>query len=1055
MGRDSVVRGTIMTIANAVASLPRTGFPGDRCWLRFAPRLGLAALLFAGPLIPRAGADANELATPQGLAIRSWGTDAGLPQNTVNVILQTREGYLWLGTQNGLARFDGVQFTPFGLGEGLRSVQVKCLIQDRQDALWIGTLGGGLSRLAGGRIRTFSREDGLNSDNITALATDREGNVWIGTRTGLYRWKEGRFTAVGMAEGLPEKSVRTLYTDRRGRLWVVLSADGIFELRNGRFTEVPVPFPGADRTAYCLLEDTAGRIWASEGNGIVLCRKQGVWSRYAMTHGLPYSYVTCLAEDADGTVWAGSLDEGLYYFKDGHFTAIRRADGLSDDAVRSVLPDREGNLWVGTRAGGLDRLTRKSLTVFGAAAGLTHEYVRSVAETSDGQLWVATTGGGLYRGVDGRFSAFTAGDPRVATYAFIETVLVTRDDRVWWAGSGVLASADKSGKIDLFTQEQWPWLKDETILALGESRGGGLWLGTLKSGLKLLRHGAITSYTSGFEGESLSSVVEAPDGSVWVGTIGRGLRRRRGEAVATYDTRNGLRSDVIRALHLDAAGDLWIGTVGGGLSRWHEGRLETFTTQAGLPENTVSQILEDDRGNLWLGGNRGIVRVSKLELEDLAAGRITSLRPLVLGKAEGMWTEECSSGAQPSGLRTRAGLLCFPTVAGLVVVDPARLVINTRPPTVVVEGVVIDGRRAELSPGSPASAPGRSGMDAMAADGTEPQPLLTVPPGKAQLEFQYTALSYTAPEAVRFRYRLEGLERDWVDAGRRRAANYSHLPPGDYTFHVLACNNNGVWNEVGASQPLRIRPHFWQTWWFLVVAVGLIGGTLGGTARLVVRRRLARATRRLEHLRATEQERARIAQDLHDDLGSGLTEVVLLGELARQANASSAELKDRIADITAKARQLVAAMDEIVWTVNPRKDSLPNLAGYVAEYAQRFLAPTPVRCRVDLPDNLPNLPLSAPVRHNLFLAAKEALNNVARHSGASEAWLRVRLEPGRLRLVIEDNGRGFDPAAAPPGRNGLRNLRQRLESLGGEAVVETQPGRGTRIEFILPLPATP
>ena len=982
----------------------------------------------------------DERPAGEGFVFRAWRTEDGLPQNTISAILQTREGYLWLGTQAGLARFDGVRFKVYGLAEGLPSVQVRALYEDNQGSLWIGTTGGGLSRLRKDRIETFTVEDGLGDLNVTALVGDSSGRLWIGTSTGLSLWQNGKFIHNEALAGLGRSLIRALLRDRHNSIWIS-SSQGLFEIKDGGLTESAGPPSDENFSPYCLLEDRAGNLWAGIGNGKVLCRRKGVWGKYDETYGLPFAYVTSLAEGADGTIWAGSLDAGLYYFKEGRFIAITRPAGLSGDDIRSLLADREGNLWVGTRSAGLNRLVRRKLSVYGPAQGLTHDFVRSVAETADGSLWVGTTGGGLYRGTLEGFTIF--GDERIRFYATVESVLATRDGSLWWGGSGALFQW-KEGKLAAsYTRTNQPWLGDVAVTALCEDLKGGLWIGTGRGGLWHFRDGEFNPFADRVARGAVTSLAQEADGTLWLGSVAGGLSRVRAGHFDKFSTSNGLPSNHIRTLYLDGEGTLWIGTGGAGLSRWKKGRFDSFTTRQGLGDDTVSQILEDKAGHLWLGCNRGVFRFRKEELDELTEGKTTFVHSRVYGTGDGMLADECASGFSPAGLKMKSGQLCFSTSKGLVVIDPSQQEIDTQPPRVLLEEVLVGRQIQSVRPQTQSS------------DEPDTPPIsLTIAPGPREVDFHYTGLNFAAPEKVQFRFRLAGLDQDWVEAGTRRVAYYQRIPPGEYVFRVLACNADGVWSEPGAALAVTVQPYLWETGWFRVTigltVIGLLAGTVYGVARRRYKRRLAQ----LETRHAIERERLRISQDMHDDIGGILTRVSIMSDVG-QSEAAGEVAPKQFERIGSQVRAAVVALDEIVWATNPKDDNLPRFAEYVGRFADECFEDTTVRCWQEMPTDLPKLPLRSDVRHNVFLAVKEALNNVLKHSGATEVWLRLTLEDSEVCLQIEDNGRGFTPETAPPGGNGLGNMKSRLAECDGSAQLASTPGHGVKIRFVFPLLKSP
>jgi ligand-binding sensor domain-containing protein/signal transduction histidine kinase len=968
----------------------------------------------------------NEPSPITGLVVRAWSTEQGLPQNTVNSIKQTRDGYLWLGTQEGLARFDGVRFTIFGLADGLPSVEVHAIYEDSAGILWIGT-SGGLSRLVDRRIETVPLPQRQPSAAVvTALTEDKEGRLWVGTRDGLEIYDKGHFLNEPSLAALEQTAIQDLMPGRDGNMWIADGAHGLFEFHNHQLTEQQGP-TGTERIyAHCLLLDQDGSLWVSIGNGVVLRRKENNWIAYTEAEGLPFAYVTCLTQEADGTIWAGSLDSGLYRFNAGRFTAFRHEDGLSADDIRSLCPDREGNLWVGTRIGGVDRLSRSKLITYGAAQGLTNEFTRSVAETRDGSLWVGTIGGGIYRGQNGVFTR-TADEGNGFRFAFVDSVLAASDDSVWYGAYRGLLRLKDGQLIECHTNE--PWVRSTAVTALCDDLRGGIWAGTADSKLLHYRAGSFTRFSPRIARGMITALAQEKDGSLWVGSEAGGLRKVLPEGEKVSPEIGGLLSQSIRTLYLDSDGTLWIGTLGGGLSRRQNGRMTTFTTQQGLWADTISQIVPDDNGNLWIGCNHGIFRVSKRELNRVADGKNQFLHPRVFGLSDGMPAEECSGGFCPAGLRTKSGLICFSTVKGLVLIDPNAHV-KALPRDALLEEILVDGR--PLKP--------------VYNTTNRESPQIAIPHGAWDIEMHYTAISLSSSELVRFRYRMAGLDQDWIEAGTRRTAYYHRIPPGNYIFQVTACNADGIWSEQRAALRITVQPYFWETAWFrLIVGIAILG-LLAGIARMVERRRY----HKLETQHAIEKERLRISKDIHDDIGSILTQVSQISDLGQSETQSQPVLQGQFERIGCQSRAAVQALDEIVWATNPKNDNLSKFAEYVCRFADEYFENSAIRCWQEVPTTLPELCLSSNVRHNVFLAIKEALTNILKHSHATEVWLKMTLEDTRVSVEIRDNGRGFTASELPPGGNGLDNMKTRLEECGGNAEMTSAPGRGATIRLTFP-----
>jgi signal transduction histidine kinase len=696
----------------------------------------------------------------------------------------------------------------------------------------------------------------------------------------------------------------------------------------------------------------------------------------------------------------------------------------------------------------LARLKPKRVAVLTIPSGETEAEPRTLAETPDGILWVGTSSHGLFRIQDGKLDPFLRAPP-VQGYPYVSAVLTARDGSVWW-GAGPALFQWKEGKLlSDYSSEYKYWLREDRIRVLCEDREGGIWVGTQNGQLRLLRGGQFLALTNWQSTAPLTALLQQTDGTLLVGTYGNGLLRVREGKCSALTEQADRPSPFIRALYQDSNSVLWIGTEGAGLIRMAGGRATSLTTRNGLLNDTIVQILEDDEGYLWLGSYRGILRVSKEELKEFAAGTTAFVHPLILSRSDGLPSEQCTRGFN-AGLKTRAGLLHFSTDRGVVVVNPHQQRTNASPPSVWLEKVLADGEvyQARIQTGN--QPPALGGRPAALR---QPE-VLMIPPGKRRLEFHYTGLSLGAPENVRFRYQLEGLDDHWIEAGRERLAFYSLLSAGHYRFHVTACDNSGVWNGQGAALSFEVQPFFWQTWWFRLGLLAVLIASVVAVVRYVSYRRLRLRLRRLEQETAVQKERARIAKDLHDDLGAHLSQIAMLSELAQSDFQKPEQAHGHIDQIFRTARSVTRSLDEIVWAVNPRNDSLDRFTAHLCTFGPEFLRSAGISCRLDVPMDLPTTTLPANVRHHLYLAFKEALNNVVKHAGATEVWLRLQMGPRELSLIIEDNGRGFHPGGeGAAGEDGLVNLRQRMIEIGGRFEQQSEPGRGTHTKLVAPLEA--
>ena len=996
-------------------------------------------MLGRGILLPAVAQEAANPAPP--FLVRSWQTDQGLPNNTVNAITQTRDGYLWLGTDNGLVRFDGVHCRVLGLPEGLSSLQISALLEDHLGALWVGTTGGGLNRLFHGEIENFTIKDGLAGNSIQTVLEATNGDIWVATSTGLCRRSNGKFEVMGHNLGL----VYDLARDRQGDVCAATLHNGLVCFRDDRFSTNNRPAGIGDFNPRCLLVDRQDRLWVGAREKCIYCYANGSWTRYGTNEGFPEIVLNRLAESADGAVWAASLNEGVYFLQNGRFNALRMKDGLPDDAILSLFADSQF-LWAGSQSGGLSRIGPKRLTVWHALEGSSECQLRSLTETTNGDLWVGTYGQGIYRQPAGQLEMAQVTEKPFHDHVIVEAMLGTADGSLWW-GAGPVLYQWRAG------QQQFKFgegvLAGDRIWCLCEAPDDGMWVGTYNGQLLLVSQGKATAL-KGLSGRPITSLAWSEDGTLWIGSLGGGLGRWQHGQLTTLTTRDGLRSNLIRTLRLDSDGTLWIGMDGGGLARWSHDHLVSFTSQEGLIDDTVLQILDDDNGSLWLGCNRGIYRVYKRVLNDVAGSQAASVHTLVFGRSDGMPSEACV-GNFGAALKTHDGQLCFSTAKGIVVIDPRHQVNNATPPTVLMEDVLMDGRGlTNLPAGKPASplATLASAIDFPGGAG------LQIPPGRHSFEFHYTALSFDAPEKIQFKYQLNGLDSHWIEAGNIRVAHYGYVPPGSYRFRVLASNGNGQWNETGADVSFTVLPYFWQMAWFeLLLALAILGLFAGGI-RYVERRRYRARLKRLERERAMTTERERIACDLHDELGSSLNYISMsVSDLGRSRGDDAEELKSRLEKVSTFAVRTARSLDEIVWAVNPQNDSLRSLVEYLTQLARELFEDTGIRCRFQIQEDLPALPLPPEMRHHLFLTVKEALNNTLKHARATEIVLGAATAGRQVELFIHDNGAGFDAAAAAGSeRNGLKNMRRRIETLGGRLMVETKPGDGTTIRLTVSYP---
>lgn len=942
---------------------------------------------------------------------RAWLTEQGLPLNSVHAVAQARGGYIWVATGEGLARFDGLSFKVFDRQNTpqLKSNDIRALLHDeRGDTLWASTAAG-LVRISGEEWKTLNAADGLAGDDVVTAHTTGDGAVWVGTTSGLSRLRDGAFTSFTARDGLAGDNVMSLFEDRAGTLWVG-TADGLSRLRGERFESFRAAdgLPGGSVAA--IAEGTDGCLWLGTDAGLS-CYREGRFTNFGTAEGLPNARVTALRVDRGGALWVGTAG-GLARLRGGRFETLAGAESLSNGIVLSIFEDREGSLWVGTESGGLHQLRDRKFSTYTARDGLAGDLVKAIYEDSQGNVWVGTYGAGLSLLRDGRITTYTTAEGLASN---IILALFGDAEGALWVGTPDGLSRLRDNRFTTYTSADG--LPNDFVRSIYSDSRGRLWVGT-RGGLARLEGRRFVSYTTadGLPNDFVGTIYEDAGGALWVGTLG-GLGRFDGGRFTSYTTRDGLSDNVVISIHGDAEGRVWIGTNGGGLNLFKDGRFTPFTTRDGLPHDTIFRILEDEQGRLWMSCSKGVFRLSKQELEEFAAGKLGKLSPVLYGTADGMATRECSGGGHPSAWRGRDGRLWFSTVKGVATIDPEGVATNTVPPPAIVEEVRVDGERVAAG--------------------------VALPPGAARFDFHYAGLSFVAPEKVRYRYKLEGFDRDWIDGGDRRVAYYTNLGPGSYRFLVAASNNDGVWSDAPASFAFTLRPHFYRTYWFYALSLALLALVAWQLYALRVRQVRARYG-------AVLGERNRIARELHDNLAQEILGAsVQLEIVARLLNTSPEKARAHLDRARMLVRSSVAEARRYVWDLRSQSLDDKDLPAALAEMTRRLAAGSAARTRFEAGGTL--RPLPRQVENNLLRIGQEAVNNAVRHSGAQTISVSLDFDAHEVRLSVRDDGRGFDPNANGGDHFGLLGMRERAAEMGGTLNVNSAPGAGSEVTVSVPV----
>jgi len=934
-----------------------------------------------------------------------WTADNGLPQNIVRGIYQSPDGFLWVATFDGLVRFDGVQF----------------------------------------RVFNKSNTPGMASNRIVSLHGDRSGNLWMSSEGGdLTLYRNGTFQSMGAGQGVSEKSVRGVTGDDAGHVWI-LSGDKIEEWQqdSGRFIDVTP----AQLQYNILLWDNEG-FWASDGTGLH-CFAKGKFLHYALPRQLAQASILSVAHEHNGIVWIETKDRRYfkiepgkaaiafrqplitYVAESGHSWNLQlghellrtveylNANKTSKLGFVSMYEDLEKNLWLGTEGNGLYRLQKQSIVVHSRQPGMTEDNIYPILQDRSGAIWIGAWNMGLSRYFDGTFTAFT---PAEGLPSKLVTALYEDNEGQLWVGTHGGVFVYKNGHFHRPTHLALP--ERSVVQAISQDSGGTFWFGTNRGLVSLTKNDTtLFTTTNGLATDDVRVVLPTRSGELLVGGYG-GLTRIRNGQFSHWTEREGLPSNNVRSLYEDNDGVIWIGTYDGGLGRFKSGTFTRFTMANGLYNNGVFQILEDSAGSLWMSCNRGIYRVKKQELNDAAEGRRATISSIAYGKVDGMATVECNGGLAPAGIKTRDGKLWFPTQAGIAVVDPAAVSYNPHPPPVAIESIVQD----------------RTPIPSTKA--------IRLPPHGQNIEIQYSAPSFIKPEQIHFKYRLEGLDSSWIDAGGRRTAYYSHLPPGEYSFHVIAANSDGVWNENGATMAFTVLPAYYQTAWFRSLCVAVFAVLLWVLYRLRLRQVAARMQARLEE-RLSERER--IARDLHDTLLQGIASAHMQLDVANDRLPGDSPAKPLVQRVLSLMEQVSTEGRNAIRSLRSSESERNRLDEMLARVRDEIGAQQAVDFRVIVAGEHKDLqPL---IRDEVYRVSREATINAFRHANATSIEVEIEYAAHKLCITVRDNGCGIDEKLLQTGREGhwgLSSMRERAEKIHAKLDVFSRPGAGTEVQLSIP-----
>jgi signal transduction histidine kinase/ligand-binding sensor domain-containing protein len=979
------------------------------------PRLTVAVLAAAAAFGPAARAGGAPAAP--GYFARNWTVDDGVPHDVVNGIVQDGRGCLWLATSAGLARFDGRSFREYPLpnlsldhGYNIRAIAAS----DCESLLFLPAWGDVVS-LRNGVFSPHPVSRWVHGQSILALFPESSGGLWLGMGDGgLVHWIDGRVERFGAAEGIRRHGADFSFArDGAGRTWIA-GGDFLVRYDRGRL----VPFPGRAGTDALIAPSRSGGLWISTRERLLKWDAAGTaaYSPAPIWPEVQRAGVEQMYEDRQGGLWIATRRRGLFRFADGRLDP----EPSPSQILTSVTADAEGDIWVASNGGGISELRPRPFVRLGTSAGFPDETSSAVCAGPDGAIWCADRGGGVVRWDGGRPEVL-AGPPDSQPF-YANTVFPGAGGDLWvGAFSGLYRIPP--GLPRRFVRVA-PEVRDVRILY--RARNGDLWVAS-PSHLGTVRDGTYREITAaqGFSGDVVGAVAEDPEGTVWV-AVERELFAWQGGRLVRQISADRFPGGHIQALVIEPDGTFWVGTARG-LVLIRGGRMRCFLKSDGLADDLIAQVIPDGRGLLWLAGRRGLFHVAIADLEAVADGRKPSVVSAGFGADEGLVGAAPISVCQPAVWRTSDGMLWFTTYAGVVGLDPAEASKALPAPPIFLDEALVDRR------------PAAEGYD------------LRIPPGSETVEFRFVAPTFIAPDMVQVRHQLLGYDTDWVDSGSERSARYSRLPPGRYVLRVAARHSDGVWGPPVAIQSVTVVPMWWQTWWGQSGALAAFTALVVLVARYWSQRALKVRLRRLEQERSLERERARIARNLHDELGTGLTQLGMLAHRLKRM-CRGTDLAAGLGQLASKTRRITSELEGIVWTVSPKNNSLASFAGFIVRFARDYFQDTDISCVVRGAESIPPCVLTPDTQHHLLAIAKEALNNALKYSCAARVEIGFAFARGEFTLTIADDGVGFSPDAAEHAeRNGLSNMRFRVKEIGGRLRIESSPQRGTSLEIRVPV----
>ena len=957
-------------------------------------------------------------------SLQVWTKNDGLPSNTLHNIVKGNDGFLWIGTSNGLVRFDGSEFKTF---TAANTPQIKAnitadLFKDSKGKIWFSNGGAGLVMMDHQKFRRISEEDGLSINHPSSFAEGKNGKMYIGTfGGGLNIFYNEKFGVVKKKQGLSSNDMHSILMDREGRLWIGTYDEGINLLDNTGI----IKFSFSPKSAVeQIFQDSEGKILAGTHNGVYVFNGKSfeTGKEFLPLKGKTINHII---EDNEGNLWFSTSNKGIYVYNHSYFFNLNTNNLLPSNKISQVLPT-ESSIWICSADGGLFNLRQNKIKVLSKMQGTPDEIIRTIFQAPDDALWIGTINGiAKYDEDENKVTPFESHIPGLSVHA--------------WA-------ANAEGEIFLGTLQHGlvkivhnklikvaarELLKVNFIRSLKFDDNGTLWIGTNGAGVVLLKNGKVKfiDKASGLSSDFIACIYKDRRNNFWVGTSGGGISvlNSSGTILKTFSDKEGLANNIVNSIVEDEEGVIWVGTSVSGISRIKDNSIFNFNERNGLYSNTLKKLLYDGHTTFWATSNQGVFSIEKKAFNNVANGKTEKLVFSLFGKNDGMIDDDFLAVADNAGCISRTGKIYAPSHDGVVIIDPKLFKTKAEPPRVYIDDVFVNYKERTKDV------------------------LKDLSPNTESVQINYGGISFTHGKYLKYKYILGGIDKDWVFVGTRRQAFFTHLPHGSYTFKIVAVTPEGTESKNAALINFTIHPYFWQTFWFQALSAVVILGLTTIYLLFYFKRKYKRKVKIIEAEAALERERMRISKDMHDELGASLTKISLMSDLAKRDLEDPGQLKKDLNSISEASRDTALTMDEIVWAVNPKNDALDKTIYYIVQYIEEFLSSTKIEFAINIPDTISAYYLRAELRHNLFLVIKEAVNNIVKHSGANLVTLNIIVEDFLFDLRLEDNGKGIDFASVDQFSNGLENMRKRIEDFEGEFEIMNTLPAGTQIKIKLPL----